>query len=554
MQIFNEGRGTGWQHIYFTVEYETTRDETKLGIRWKIKWQIDTNYVFGYNIVATVWTEGTNYGRQIKANSPNKGGGEALFPADGGYYWFDKGYASNEIEGCRVIINSTNGGTINLDSGTDKTLTTPTGYKASTISNSIDFIVGNNIPIQIYDVTNQSYSYQLNLKVLDDNNDWTSIKTYSTTSKNFTLNLSNETNTIYSKITKRNSTKIKIELQTSINNISLGYTSKEGVCYITNSNPTALGFTITDVSGTEITSITTGFGPYNDQSNLWVKINKLASDNGTNSAKLKTVIIKVGNATKTLDISNYIGSGTRSEEFINAFSTMKDNEFIDGKAYVTVTVVDSRGNSAITQKQMAVSRYIPAYFTELQLKRTNNIDEEVKLIGKGKTQVLSLLIENNKPTITYYCEWDTSFINETIDKSYITFNEETNEFTVNAPLKGDLGALGFTKDEEFTVQVKIGDYVSKNYPTTYIEHIRKGKVLMHYGKNGIAFGDLYNESKGGPLQVNGKLVLDEDNCVAVYDGGNLDPNTTLHELILTRHNNGPERRWRRILLYSNYVL
>ena len=56
------------------------------------------------------------------------------------------------------------------------------------------------------------------------------------------------------------------------------------------------------------------------------------------------------------------------------------------------------------------------------------------------------------------------------------------------------------------------------------------------------------------LTIKGKQVLDEDNCVAVYDGGNLDPNVTLHELILTLHSNGPERRWRRILLYSNYVL
>lgn len=51
------------------------------------------------------------------------------------------------------------------------------------------------------------------------------------------------------------------------------------------------------------------------------------------------------------------------------------------------------------------------------------------------------------------------------------------------------------------------------------------------------------------LTVNGKLVLDEDNCVAVCDGGNLDPDTTLHELILTRHSNAPERRRLNILLH-----
>ena len=150
MKVLDEGRWTVWQHIYFTIEYETTRDGEKLGIKWKIKWEIDANYFFGYNLVANVWTEGNDYGRQIKANSPNRGSGEVLFPEDGGYYWFNKGYSSNQITGCRVQIKSTNGGTVNIDTGTDRTVTTPSGYQVSNINKSIDFIIGDNISVQHY--------------------------------------------------------------------------------------------------------------------------------------------------------------------------------------------------------------------------------------------------------------------------------------------------------------------------------------------------------------------------------------------------------------------
>lgn len=128
MQVFAEGRGTGWNKIYFTVEYETTRSGVNVGIRWKIKWAINSTAWYGYNLVADVWTKGANYGRQIKANMPNRGSGQALFPEDGGWFWFNNGYTNNDITGCRVIVRTTNGGTVSFDTGTDKTLTAPTRY------------------------------------------------------------------------------------------------------------------------------------------------------------------------------------------------------------------------------------------------------------------------------------------------------------------------------------------------------------------------------------------------------------------------------------------
>lgn len=509
MQVFNEGRGTGWQHIYFIVEYETVRDETKLGIRYRIKWQLDKNYYYGYNLVADVWAEGTNFGRQIKANMPNRGSGEALFPENGDYYWFEKGYSSNKINGCRVVIKTTNGGTVKLDSGEDKTVTTPVGYKVSEISNNIDFIVGNNIPITINDITNQNYNYKLTLQVLNDNNNWIDIKTLDTTSKSFTLDLSDETNTIYSNIITKNSAKIKILLQTFINNTSLGYTVKEGTCYVKDSNPTPIDFMITSWlnDDEEIEELTAGYGIYNQSSNIKVKINKIESNAAKNGATLKKIIISAGRDSSDIGIANIVGTDVYEELFIDPFSTIKDNELVDGKAPVTVTVVDSRGNTATTQKQLKIDKYIPAYFTELELKRTNNIDEEVRLIAKGKCQSAGVWL----PTITYFLghDYDTEGIIEPnyIDESYIEYNSETEEFTVNAPIQGDLGAVGFTKEQEFPLTIGIEDHFNQNYPRYYKLYVRKGQVLLHYGKNGVAFGALYDTEEGGSLQVDGKDIL-----------------------------------------------
>lgn len=502
MQVFNEGRGTGWQHIYFTTEYETTRDGPRLGIRWKIKWNIDKNYWYGYNLVAEVWTEGNNYGRQIKANSPNRGGGEAIFPENGDWLWFEKGYACNEITNCRVIVKTTNGGSAKIDSGADKTLTTPTGYVASNIKDSIDFIVGNNLKIKIDDKTNQNYNYLLYLDVMNDSNSWENVKSLTTTNKEFTLDLSSVINTIYSKIKTRNTSKIRIRLNTYINNTALGYTIKEGTCYIKNSNPNALTFTVTGNEGTEITELTSGYGPYNDKSNIYVNVSKILNSNGVNSAELKKVKITAGMTTKTLDVSDIVGTGIYQIDFIDPFAIVKDNELINGNGSIIVAITDSRGNTTQAKKELTISRYIPAYFTELELKRDNNIDTTTRLIAKGKT-MSGITVKYNVPQGEELGEL------KTINASYITVNETTGEFTVNAPIEGDLGANGFTKDEEFEVYIRLNDSWNISSPSEYIRRVRRGNVLMHYGKKGIAFGALYDEDEGGLVQVGEKNILEQ---------------------------------------------
>lgn len=307
MQYFSDGKVTGWPHIYIKAEYETTREGSKLGIRWKISWSIDQYYFFGYNINADVWTEGNNYGTQIKANSPNRGSGESYFPNENDYYWFDKGYGVNEITGCRIIISSGNGGNISFDTGDDKTVTTPTGYAPSTISSNIDFNIGNDLTLNIYDPTNQNYNYKIYLDLYNESNAWQNIMSLETTSKNPTLSLANLDTTLYSLLPNSQNRPIRINVETYINGTDIGMTTKSGTCYVVNSNPDIPDFVLSSQEyGGIIDSISAGYGPYNMWSNI-VACTKNIHTSTKNGATIKKVILDWGDGSPIEELN--VGQG-----------------------------------------------------------------------------------------------------------------------------------------------------------------------------------------------------------------------------------------------------
>lgn len=507
MQVFEEGRGTGWQHIYFKIEYETTRSGPNVGIKYKITWDIDKYYFFGYNLVAEVWVEGTNYGRQIKANTPNRGSGTAYFP-DLGYLWFNKGYATNAINGNRVKVYSTNGGTPNIDTGEEVVLAAPTGAVASEIKNSIDLNIGNSLNVTINDITNVNYTYNLYLYVLEASNAYTQVATKITTSKNFVWDLSSITSTLYSKLSTRNSAKIRIKLETRLNNTLIGYTIKEGNCYVLNSNPNAISFTILKAeTNTEITSIVAGYGPYNPNSNVKIRIPKIANSNGKNSATLKEAVLEVGNSTNRIPITTLVGTGNYEVALTDPFN-LNDDEYVNGKAKAMLSVVDSRGNKTTTTKEITVEKLVLPQITSVNFKRDNGVDTKTKMIVKGKLGTYNLytglglrydLGEGDDAT-TYRIPLTGSNINT----SNGTFNYE-------GYINGDLGAEGFTFNQAFSVPVIVytnltygftGNFVSATVPT--------GDIIVHYSKqhNAIGIGEKYNNANGGKMQIGGLPILE----------------------------------------------
>jgi hypothetical protein len=311
MQLFSEGKDTNWGHIYYKTECETVRDKTKIGIRWKITWSIDRYYYFGFNIVADVYTEGVNRGRQVKANQPNKGSGVEYFPNENEYYWFDKGYNDNNINGCRIIMKSTNGSSSVYDTGDDRIVTAPSGvapivYTFSTLMNNLEFDIGDNIPILISDTTNQSYNYKLYLDIWAENNAWQNVKMIETTSKNFTLDIQDITTLLYSLLPTRNSAKCRLLLETYINGNYYGTNIKEGICFVTNSNPEVPNFGVFGRYGgtsinDELSGIIAGYGPYNTDSNAFLAVedSSLLAKNG---ATLKKLIIEWNGITQEVNL------------------------------------------------------------------------------------------------------------------------------------------------------------------------------------------------------------------------------------------------------------
>jgi hypothetical protein len=296
MELFSQGKTSSWTHIFNKIEYETTRNGSKLGIRWKITWAIDNYWYYGYNLVAQVWTEGANYGGQIKGNSPNRGSGVSYFPSENDYLWFDKGYSNNEITGCRVIINTTNGGSASYDTGADRTLTAPTGYTASIINSSVNFNIGENLTVNLADITNQAYNYKVYLDLYKENNTWENIKYLETTSKNFTLDLSSLASSLYALLPNSNSRPCRLLVETYIGTSFIGNNLANGNVNVTNSNPDTpqfliFGATGGDVESDAITSIWAGFGPYNDKSDAILAVKDISMV-AKNSATLKKIVIE----------------------------------------------------------------------------------------------------------------------------------------------------------------------------------------------------------------------------------------------------------------------
>lgn len=508
MQVFKEGRGTGWQHIYFKIEYETTRDGANVGIRYKISWDIDKYYFFGYNLVSEVWVEGNNYGKQIKGNTPNEGSGVTYIPSQSDYLWFNKGYETNAIYGNRVKVYSTNGGTPNIDSGAEVVLAAPTGALPSNIKNSIDFAIGNSLNIEINDITNVAYNYVLTLSVLEVNNTYTNILTKNTTSKNFVWDLSSLTSSLYSKLSTRNTAKIRIKLETKIGDTSIGYTVKEGNCYVLNSNPAAINFNILKYNeDTEINSIIAGYGPYTDASNVRIKIPKVANVNGKNSAILKEIVLNVGNNTTRIPANSLVGTGYYYVSLNDPFC-MNDNEYINGKAKAMLSVVDSRGNKTVTTKDVSVTKLVLPQITYLEFKRDNGVDTKTKIIVKGKLGTYNL-----------YSNLGIKYIlDETGDTSYrISLTEDNinttnNTFSYEEYINGNLGAEGFTFNSAFSLAVRV--YTNITYSLEYEGLVQgivpTGKILIHYSKqyNAIGIGKKYDSLKGGKMQIDGLPILE----------------------------------------------
>lgn len=169
----------------------------------------------------------------------------------------------------------------------------------------------------------------------------------------------------------------------------------------------------------------------------------------------------------------------------------------DGKDYVKVTIVDSRGNTSSSSKPLNVEIFDTPYFTSVEATRSNDVDEKVKLKATGKLKYLG------KYDVKYIKYWTSeSSYNKSdetegteygpfeIDVSKIIYNDEKSEFSLESAIQGDLGAEGFTKGKKFYVKLAIATSININMPKYFYTNIDDGKYIVVFGPDGMEISDI----------------------------------------------------------------
>lgn len=136
----------------------------------------------------------------------------------------------------------------------------------------------------------------------------------------------------------------------------------------------------------------------------------------------------------------------------------------------------------------------------------------------------------------------------------VTVTAQSNGQTITLYTKADAGTAGavsgvfggaqLSADVTYKIQITVTDSGGETSVTTTLQS-RAFAIDFLAGGNGVAFGKAAERSGYADFgfDIADKYGLDVRNGLAAYTGGGdagIDPNTTLEELCLTGHSNGPQ--------------
>lgn len=174
-----------------------------------------------------------------------------------------------------------------------------------------------------------------------------------------------------------------------------------------------------------------------------------------------------------------------------------------------VTAYDSRGlATAVTKSFTNIANYTPPTAWSLAFVRDNNVDEKTKLSIAGKfwKQYFGGGTSGVQNTITAhyrYKETTQSWGSQTWNTLAVTSNAE-GDISFNNYINGDLGVNGFNKDKSYSIEVRLYDKISALIVSGVLN---KGTPLLDWTIDGVAIKGKYDTDEGGALQVLGKNIL-----------------------------------------------
>lgn len=170
---------------------------------------------------------------------------------------------------------------------------------------------------------------------------------------------------------------------------------------------------------------------------------------------------------------------------------------------------DTRGN--IIQKKFNFSKvidYLPPQIFKLSIYRGNGaIGSNVYIDATFTMKDVNFGTVDNELSIQYFYKTQGSNTWIQGETSLIPSSKPAIRGTYyleNKEIAGDLGANGFSIENNFDIKIVISDKITTGIFKETI--LQSGIPQMAFGNGGVAFGAFYDEELGGALQVEGKRV------------------------------------------------
>ena len=378
-------------------------------------------------------------------------------------------------------------------SGTATLSTIPRTSKVSL--SSTNFNIGSSIAIN----TNRASSSFTHKAVIAFNG--STVRTQTGIGASYSWN----TTELYPYITNKNKATGTVTLTTYSGSTVIGTSSVSFTANITNSNPIFSNCEWEDIKAEslELTGNNQIFiNGYNNLKVIISTVNKAAAKNSATMSKYRLVC---GNQSVEASYSS-------TADVVLNLVNITNMTF-------TLYAIDSRGNStAITKSVAEWKNYSNPVITNGTAVRTDGVSTETTLSFNGtfwktEEQLDFGAVANEIVT----CNYKYKKSNESNYGSEINITPTINggNFSFNATILGDEGAEGFELQNSYNIQITI---IDKIRTITYDVLLGSGSPVMAIHRDGVAFGQPYDENEGGHLQLDGARIIESGTDSSNYNG------------------------------------
>lgn len=376
---------------------------------------------------------------------------------------------------------------------TDSQLTTDSGivwqttYNYPYIISADNFIIGNNININIYNPLQR----WLNIYILGSDNSTICTSSRSTNGNASINNTSEEINSQYESIPNSNVGTYKVRIVVpSLNDRD---TTVNGANYYTNTDdckPIFNDFTYADVNST--TLALTG----NNQNII------------PRYSNVKVTIVNANKATaqKYATMNKYSFVCSNSQTNINYSSSEDVEGTINGvkSGVFDVYAIDSRTNSKLVTKiANEVINYTDLIKNSISVSRDNGVSEITTLLIYGKIDLVDFgqIVNSIKSAKYRYKATDSQTWS---NYTNITLTVDNNgNYSFNGNIQGDTNT-GFDIGNSYNIEVVVSDELSS---VIFTANLNSGVPNIALHKNGVGIMGKYDVSVGGLFQIEGKDIF-----------------------------------------------